>query len=202
MSTAQYTGIGKYYCYCFILILAYLSAFFIFTILFSYICVGIYVLNQDYYIRAICPSSLIWEYVLLSVIFSGNKLSVYFLKNFTNKEYKFIKNVNLGSLIIELILLLMGGFGLFYNSLSCDSDDTHLMKYGITSFILQLVYFFVAGYMAIGYYVYSPLQEKSVLPKIDIHMDEFEMDEDVFIEETTDDIGVEEFARLDVIYEI
>jgi hypothetical protein len=201
MSTAQYTGIGSYKCYCLLLILAYSSVVFIFTTFAAYTCLGIYFLNQDYYIRAICPPSILWEYILLSVIFAGNKLSVYFLKNFTKKDYKFIKGVNLGSLIIESILLLVGGFGLFYHSLSCDSD-TNLCKFGISSFLLQIIYFFVAGYMAIDNCVYGPPRAKAVLPKIDITMDAFEMDEDVFIEENTDDVIGPEFARLDVVSEI
>ena len=160
MSRAQYTGIGSYKCYCLLLILEYSSVFFTFASLAAYVCLGIYFLSQDYYIRDICSQSVLWEYVLLSIIFAGNKLSVYYLKKFTKKDYKFIKGVNLGSLIIEGILILLGGFGVFDYELACGNDNSNLWKFGIASFLLQIVYFFIAILISSSVF---PTPEKTIL---------------------------------------
>ena len=202
MSTAQYTGVGSYKCYCLLLICAYSSVFFIFSSLAVYISLGIYYMSQNYSIREQCPDSILWEYVLLSVILSGNKLSVYYLKNFTNKTYKFIKAVNLGSLIIEAGLILIGGFGLFDYGLACGNDNTDLWKFGIASFLLQIVYFFISVCRGIDFCLSKPPQVKSIVPDIPIEMDELQMNNDVFINENTDNVGETEFARLDLVSEI
>jgi hypothetical protein len=202
MSRAQYTGIGSYKCYYLLLILAYSSVFFTFASLAAYVCLGIYFLSQDYYIRDICFQSVLWEYVLLSIIFAGNKLSVYYLKKFTKKDYKFIKGVNLGSLIIEGILILLGGFGVFDYELACGNDNSNLWKFGIASFLLQIVYFFIAICRGIDYCLIEPPGVKSIVPNIPIKMDELEMNNDVFIEENTDDVIGPEFARLEFVSEI
>ena len=202
MSDGSYTGVNSYKCYCLLLICAYSSVFFIFASLAVYISLGIYYMSQNYVIREICPDSILWEYVLLSVIFSGNKLSVYYLKNFTNKSYKFIKGVNLGSLIIEAILILVGGFGLFDYRMACGNDNTDLWKFGIASFLFQIVYFFVAFCKGIDFCLSQPPGVKSIMPDIPIKMDELEMNNDVFIDENTDNVGATEFAILDIVSEI
>ena len=77
-----------------------------------------------------------------------------------------------------------------------------MWKFGIASFLLQIVYFFIAICRGIDYCLIEPHGVKSIVPNIPIKMDELEMNNDVFIEENTDDVIGPEFARLEFVSEI
>ena len=202
------TGVKSYKCLVFLLILAYLSVFFIFSIFAAYCSLGIYYLTQDYYIREQCPESILWDYVLVSTILAGNKLSVYLLKNFTNVKFSFIKKINIASFFIEASLVTVGGFGLFDHNLACQYDNTNLWKFGIASFLLQIIYIFVATYKMLMDYAYGePFKKRNIVPDIQINMDDFIMDNDVFVEEEEQDVGSQnsprqEFNILETVSEI
>ena len=167
-SSTRYTGISSYKCYLLVIIFAYFSVFFIFSTLAIYICLGIYFATNDYQIRELCPQSMLWEYVLLSTIFAGNKITIYFLNNFTKKNYYFINKVNIGTFLIELFLILMGSFSIFDHSIACNNDNTDLGKFGISSYILQICYLLYSFFMIIDYCVYGKhTPEKSIAPRIE-----------------------------------
>ena len=201
------TGVNSYKCLVCLLILSYSSVFFIFSTFAVYYSLGIYYLTQDYYIRNECPNSILWEYVLISTIFGGNKLSIYLLKNFTNAKFKFIQKANIATLFLEASLVTVGGFGLFDHALACNNDNTNLWKFGIASFLLQIIYIFVATFRILMDYVHGEPSKRNIIPDIAIKMDDFIMDNDVFITEEEQDVGrqsppKQEFAILETVSEI
>ena len=68
--------------------------------------------------------------------------------------------------------------------------------------MLLRVYFFVAFCKGIDFWLSEPPEVKSIIPDIPLKMDELEMNNDVFIDENTDNVGETEFARLDLVSEI
>ena len=172
---------SNFKCFILLLTLIYLSVFLFYSVLLAYISVGIYFLSNDFYLRDLCPQSQLWNYCLASIIFSGNKYVVYLLQKFSKKSYKFINKINVVTLVIEVSLIILGGFGLFDHRLACDNDNTDLWKFGISSFLLQIIYSFVATYRIIDWYVHGEPPVKPIDPKFVIKMED--MENDVFIKE-------------------
>ena len=142
--------------------------------LLTYISLGIHFLVNDYHLRDVCPDSHLWEYVLLAVILSPLYLIHFFLKKFTRVSLKNKFRVLIFSVITYLALLVFGGFGLYDYNLSCENDEEDLWKFGIASFIFQLLYLF---YCFICYLEYILPEEKEEVP---VDSPDFELENDVF----------------------
>ena len=187
-------GIKSYKCLVCLLILSYLSVFCILSIFATYYSLGIYYLTQEYYIRNACHDSILWEYVLISTIFAGNKLIVYVLKNFTNAKFRFIQKANIATLFLEASLVTVGGFGLFDHQLACNNDNTNLWKFGIASFLLQIIYVFVSTYKVIMDITYGEPPKENIIPDIPRNCDDFSIENDVFIEHD-EDVGSQTYPQ-------
>jgi len=152
----------------------------------TYISLGINYLVNDYNLRAICPESYLWEYVLVSVIFSPLLIIHHILKKYTQTTLKTKFRVLVFSVLSYLGTIVLGGFGLYDYNLSCESDNEDLWKFGIASFILQLMYLF---YCFICYLEYI-LPEEVEIPNEAINVESEnpslnseELENNVFIDE-------------------
>lgn len=152
----------------------------------TYFSLGVNYLVTDYSLRALCPESYLWEYVLVSVIFSPLFIIHFILKKHTNTTLKTKFRVLIFSVLCYLGTIVLGGFGLYDYNLSCGSDGEDLWKFGITSFILQLMYLF---YCFICYLEYIlPEEEEEPNEAINVESenpspDSEELENNVFIDE-------------------
>ena len=75
--------------------------------------------------------------------------------------------------------MVFGGFGLYDYNLSCENDEEDLWKFGIASFIFQLLYLF---YCFICYLEYIlPEEKKDETP---VNSPDFELENDVFVDDS------------------
>lgn len=153
----------------------------------TYISLGINFLVIDYNLRAICPESYLWEYVLVSVIFSPLLIIHHILKKYTHTTLKTKFRVLIFSVLSYLATIVLGGFGLYDYNLSCENDDKDLWKFGIASFIIQLMYLI---YCFICYLEYILPEEEGEEPNEAINLesenpstDSEELVNSVFIDE-------------------
>ena len=156
MPSNAYDGMIPSKCLYFILCLNFLPSIIGLSSLLTYISLGVHYLVQDYNIKNLCPESYLWEYVLLSVIFSPLFFIHYFLKQKTRVTLERRFKVLIISVILYLAIVFLGGYGLYDHSLACENDNTDLWKFGISSFILQLLYLFYCFIYYLDYILPEP----------------------------------------------
>ena len=178
MSSNTYDGIMPTRCLYCILILTFTPLILCLSILFTYIGLGINYLVNDYNIRELCGESILWDYVLVSVIFSPLFFTHFILKRYTKVSLESRFKILVGSVFLYLGIVFTGGFGLYDHSLACDNDNLDLWKFGISSFILQILYLFYCFIYYLDYILPedTPIEENNSSP---------EFDESIFTEDPT-----------------
>ena len=170
MTSIRYDGMVPTRCLYFILCLTFLPLIFLISSLFTYIGFGIYFLVEDYEIRDYCPDSYLWEYILTCVIFSPLYIIHNFLKKYTKVSLDIRFRILIYSVIIYLSIVVLGGLSLYDYNLSCESDNEDLWKFGISSFIFQIIYLFYCFIYYLDYILpYRPISPEISSPSGSTH---------------------------------
>ena len=155
MSAQVLDGMTSCKCLAMFVCLSYCPIFIGLSSLITYISLGIHFLVSDYGITTSCPESYLWEYVLVSIIFSPLFYLHHYLKIYSNVKRKIRFKILIFSVLAIFCVLICGGFGLYDHSFSCENDDTDLYKFGISSFIFDII-FMIYGFFNYLHYLLPP----------------------------------------------
>lgn len=124
----------------------------------TYFSLGIHFLVKDSHIRNSCPDSLVWEYVVLCVIFTPLFYLHHFMKNYLSFKKKTTFRVLIFSIGFCIIFLVFGGLSFQTN---CENDATDLKNFAIASLTFQFL-FLIYGFIAYFDYI-ETIEEKTSL---------------------------------------
>lgn len=145
-------------CIYFIVCLNFLPLILMTSSVLTYFSLGIHFLVKDNHIRNSCPDSLVWEYVVLCVIFTPFFYLHHFMKYYLSYRKKTTFRVLIFSVIFCIVSIFFGGLSLHSG---CENDHTDIRKFAIASIILQ-VFFLLYSFIAYLDYI-ETIEEKTSL---------------------------------------
>ena len=108
----------------------------------TYLISGVVFLVKDYNIWTDCDESNLWPFVLVSLIFTINKLNllnyIQMCENIDNKNNNNTIGLLISIVLVEIGLCIWGGFELFDKCEGCELEHTNLWYHGVVTFSIQL----------------------------------------------------------------